>query len=202
MSIISPSRILKQLAPGNWEVKTDKKELFLTFDDGPIPGLTPAILDILKNHQVTATFFCVGDNVRKYPEIYKRILAEGHTVGNHTYSHLKGWKTSTEDYIENVLSCREFVDSKLFRPPYGKITPKQIRLVKRLGFEIIMWSVLSMDFKKEVTPEMCYRNVIDNAKQGSIVVFHDNIKAKENVLYALPKAIKYFQENNFEFSSL
>ncbi len=179
----------------------NEQGIFLTFDDGPHPGITPAVLKILKDSDVKATFFCVGDNVKKYPDIYKNIIDEGHKTGNHTFNHLNGWKTPTEPYIDNVLKADNLIDSKLFRPPYGKIKRSQIKELKK-DFDIIMWSVLTYDFSKKTSPEKCFKNSLKGLKDGSIIVFHDNIKADKNLFYALPRFIKAAKEQGFEFKTL
>lgn len=184
-----------------WKISTPDPVLFLTFDDGPVPEVTPQVLSILKAYNAKATFFCIGDNVNKHPEIYKDILKEGHTVGNHSYNHLNGWKTKNPVYFRNVMKCSEKVESKLFRPPYGKITRSQSAKLKR-NFSIIMWDVLSGDFDSEITKEKCLKNVIQSAQNGSIIVFHDSIKAADKMLFALPEALKYFSEKGFSFRAL
>ena len=179
----------------------NEQGIFLTFDDGPHPDITPAVLKILKDNDVKATFFCVGDNVKKYPEIYKDILSEGHRTGNHTFNHLNGWKTDNKTYIDNVLKAGEYIGSTLFRPPYGKIKRSQIKRLKK-DFEIIMWSVLTYDFRKKTSPEKCLQNSFKGLKNGSIVVFHDNIKAEKNLFYALPRFIKTAKEKGLKFNVL
>ena len=179
----------------------EENSLFLTFDDGPNPDITPKILDILAGYKVKATFFCVGDNVRKYPEIYNNVLEQGHRTGNHTFNHLNGWKTSDDDYFTNIKKAGEFINSNLFRPPYGKIRRSQIKTLKK-DFEIIMWTVLTYDFSKKISPEDCYRNSKKGLRNGSIIVFHDSVKSKKNVLYALPKFIETALNKGFEFDVL
>lgn len=184
-----------------WHKKRTERTLYLTFDDGPIPVVTPAILKILKNHGIKATFFCVGDNIRKHPEIFKEIKEQGHSVGNHTYHHLNGWKTSTEDYIKDVQKCQEYTQSPLFRPPYARGTFAQYKLLYPY-YQIIMWDVMSGDFDTKISPEQCLKNVIDTTENGSIIVFHDNEKAASRVLYALPKAIEFWKEQGYSFETL
>jgi|SRR5690606_6834080 len=184
-----------------WHYSRDLSYLYLTFDDGPIPDVTPEILNILKEYDIKATFFCVGDNVRKHPDIFQRILDEGHRIGNHTYNHLKGWKTSYEEYIKNVESCNQLVKADLFRPPYGRGTRKQYRELEKL-YKIIMWDVMSGDFDLAISPEQCLRNVTRNIENGSIIVFHDNLKAKKRVLYALPRTIEYGLARGYTFKTL
>lgn len=187
-----------------WEIKTTKKVLYLTFDDGPIPQVTPFVLDCLKKYDAKATFFCIGDNVRKYPEIYKSVLDEGHQVGNHTFNHLNGWKTKTKDYIENILKCSEYVNSPLYRPPYGRISSEQIKEFKKQfpSNRIIMWDVLSGDFNQQINSEQCFQNVVKNSRAGSIVVFHDSLKAMPRLEKSLPKALEYWAKEGFRFEAI
>lgn len=188
-----------------WDIPNSDKKIFLTFDDGPIPEITEWVLDILKSEEIKATFFCIGDNIKKHPEVYKRILAEGHQTGNHTFNHLNGWKTETNHYIDNFKLCEteclklNTEHSFLFRPPYGKIKPSQTKAIRNLGYKIIMWDVLSYDFDPNIIPEKCLENVISNTEQGSIIVFHDSKKAEKNLKYALPKAIQILKNKGFVF---
>lgn len=184
-----------------WNKSRQDKKLYLTFDDGPIPEITPWILDTLNKYQVKATFFCVGENIKKHTEIFERLISEGHQVGNHTFNHLKGWKHSDEEYIENVYQCHELTASTLFRPPYARAKKSQLRKLKS-DFEIIYWDVLSGDFDTKITTEKCYQNVINYTKNGSIIVFHDNIKAIPRVKYALPKVLEYFLAKGYTFHTL
>ena len=194
--------ILKLLFPSLiWEVKTDKKEVFLTFDDGPHPDITPWVLDCLNEYNAKATFFCVGENVCKYPEVYDQILKNGHSAGNHTHNHLMGWKTNDDKYFQNVAMAEEYISSKLFRPPYGRISSSQIRKLKK-DYSLIMWTVLTYDFDKSISKEKCYSNSISSSKNGSIVVFHDSIKASINLKYALPKFLEYFSNQGYTFQKL
>ncbi|MBC7884270.1 MAG: polysaccharide deacetylase family protein [Saprospiraceae bacterium] len=179
-----------------WNISTGDKEIYLTFDDGPIPELTPWVLDILAKYNFKATFFCVGENVKNHQDLYARILAEGHTTGNHTFNHLNGWHTENEEYIENIAKCDIFVESNLFRPPYGKLKPGQSAAIKGEK-TIVMWDVLSGDFDLNISKEKCLQNVIGNYKPGSIIVFHDNIKAEEKLKYVLPLFLDHLSENGF-----
>lgn len=192
-----------------WRIPTTEKVLYLTFDDGPVYGPTEFVLDVLKQYQCKATFFCIGDNIRKHPALYKRILAEGHRTGNHTFHHTNGWKTPVEDYVANVNACNaqmtqsgleEHEGNRLFRPPYGRITRKQISLLK--NYSIIMWDVLSQDYRADLDPEVCLQKTIQATRTGSIVVFHDSLKAERNLYAVLPKYIEHFQKNGFVFHSL
>ena len=187
-----------------WEININEKNIYLTFDDGPHPVATPFVLDELKKHNAKATFFCIGKNVVLYPEIYQRILTEGHSIGNHTFNHLDGWKTKTDIYIENILSAKKQINSILFRPPYGKITFEQLKILHqpKIFFKVIMWSVLSGDFDVEISNIKCLNNVIKNTGKGSIVVFHDSEKALEKIRFVLPKVLDYFTEQQYEFRNI
>jgi peptidoglycan/xylan/chitin deacetylase (PgdA/CDA1 family) len=191
-----------------WKIKTDKKEIFLTFDDGPIPGLTPYIVDQLEEFGAEATFFCVGDNVTKFPEIFKLVVEGGHAVGNHTFNHLKAWSTSMTAYLENVQKCQGVLIENglasgrpLFRPPHGQITPRSINALKQT-YRIIMWDVLSYDFSKTHSAEKSLDKIIKMTRPGSIVVFHDNYKAEEKLKYVLPKYLRHFSELGYRFKKL
>lgn len=192
-----------------WAFSRESNSVYLTFDDGPISGITPWVLEELKKHQVKATFFCIGENVSKNPEIFKRISAEGHAVGNHTYNHLNGWKTVTSEYIENVLKCEEslksnsdpdvYQDSKLlFRPPYGRIKSSQAKLLQNKGYKIVMWEIISYDFDAGISGEECLQNVLGKIRPGSLVVFHDSLKAEKNLRYVLPKVLDYIGKKGWK----
>ena len=187
-----------------WSIKDTKKVIYLTFDDGPHPSITPFVLDLLKKYDAKATFFCIGKNVLLHNDIYRRIITEGHTIANHTHNHLNGWKTDNDIYLENIAEAKKHIDSKLFRPPYGRVTKYQLQQLatKRFQLRTIMWSVLSGDFDKKITPEKCFHNVIRNTKNGSIVVFHDSEKAFERLQYALPKVLEYFTEQGYSFEKI
>lgn len=193
-----------------WKKKTTKQVVYLTFDDGPIPDVTEWVLDTLKHYNIKATFFCIGDNINKHPDIFERIIKENHQVGNHTFNHLNGWKTHQEKYRNNVLECeteiRKYTQKEpscLFRPPYGKITKSQAKyLSEKLGLKIIMWTMLTKDYDKKTTPEECLRRATCRIKPGSIIVFHDSIKARKNMMYALPKAIEILQKKGYSFAVL
>lgn len=202
MPFVKTPVIVRKIYPDLiWHLPTQKKKIYLTFDDGPIPGITPWVLEQLKKYNAKATFFCVGDNVSKHHSIYNSILENGHTTGNHTQNHLNGWFTLNKTYLKNIKDCSNHVNSKLFRPPYGKITRKQIKAVVQ-NFKIIMWDVLSYDFDVDVKPEKVLTNVILNAGSGSIVVMHDSIKAEKNLRYALPKILEYFTDRGFLFEAI
>ena len=192
-----------------WNFPRDNQSIYFTFDDGPHPEATPFVLDTLKQYNAKGTFFCIGKNVAAYPDIYKRILNEGHAVGNHTFDHLNGWKTPDQEYIKNIGEARNYIDSKLFRPPYGRITKFQIRLLtasenvkQKTVFKIIMWDVLSGDFDMSSSAEKCVKNVTSNAEAGSIVVFHDSEKAMPRMQKALIESLKYFSEKGIKFEAI
>lgn len=184
-----------------WNKNRTEKAIYLTFDDGPIPEITPWVLSQLKIYNAKATFFCIGDNVSKHPEVFQQILDNGHTVGNHTNNHLNGWKNKTAKYIENVSLADTKINSKLFRPPYGKITRKQINLLDK-NYTIIMWDVLSYDFDASISGKKCADIVLKKAKNGSIIVFHDSLKAEKNLKIALPIVLHTLSDKGFIFKSL
>lgn len=181
-----------------WRIKKKEKAIYLTFDDGPIPDITPRVLDILDKYKIKATFFCVGENVKKHPEIYGEILKRGHQVGNHTYNHLRGFEYSTKNYVSNVRKASEFIDSKLFRPPYGRITPKQLNLLLR-EYKVVLWDLITRDYNSKLSPEYILFNIKKMTRNGSIIVFHDSIKAQKNLFAVLPQAIEYWQKERYEF---
>ena len=196
-------RFIQRLYPERiWAFSHEKASVFLTFDDGPIPEVTPWVLDELKKHNAKATFFSIGENVKKHPEIFERILSEGHSVGNHTFNHLKGSKTETSKYIENTLLAEKLIHSKLFRPPYGKITSKQAKILQIKGFKIVMWDVISYDYDSTVSEEKCLQNVLRNIKPGSIIVFHDSLKAEKNLRYVLPKVLEIIVKKGWLCNSI
>lgn len=182
----------------------DTNAVYLTFDDGPHTRITPYVLDQLEKYNAKASFFCIGNNVKNNPGIYIDIINKGHTVGNHTYSHLNGWFTKTETYIRNIRRASVYIDSTIFRPPYGKIKRGQANrlLHKNLSWKVYMWDVLSGDFDLDITPEKCLENVINNIEPGSIIVFHDSEKAWERMSYALPKVLEYCKEKNWQMKAL
>lgn len=196
-------RFIQRLYPERiWAFSHEKASVFLTFDDGPIPEVTPWVLDELKKHNAKATFFSIGENVKKHPEIFERILSEGHSVGNHTFNHLKGSKTETSKYIENTLLAEKLIHSKLFRPPYGKITSKQAKILQIKGFKIVMWDVISYDYDSTVSEEKCLENVLKNIQPGSIIVFHDSLKAEKNLRYVLPKVLEIIVKKGWLCNSI
>lgn len=197
-----------------WDIPTaPPKTIYLTFDDGPIPDVTDFVLDELAKHKAKATFFCVGHNVEKHPDVFGRVLAQGHKVGNHTFNHLNGWKTPEENYIQNIEICQQQLErqasenqyiskgKKLFRPPYGKLTSLQAQVLKPY-YRLIMWDVLTADFDQTLSEEKCLRNAIRYTQSGSIVVFHDSLKAERNLRYVLPRYLKYFGRAGWHFETL
>ena len=194
-----------------WDIKNSGNKIYLTFDDGPIPEVTEWVLETLKQHEVKATFFCIGDNIKKHPAIFQKVIESGHSIGNHTFNHLKGWNSRKEEYIKNTLLCEEAINektknvnlkTKIFRPPYGKIKPSQSKILRKMGYKIIMWDVLSVDYDKEISPEQCLENIIKNTVPGSIIACHDSLKAFKNLEYALPKAIEYLKNKGFVFETI
>lgn len=201
--------LLKQLYPGRiWNMDRNERTVHLTFDDGPIPDVTPWVLEQLAAYNAKATFFCIGKNASEHPEILRRIIAEGHTIGNHTWSHLRGSRTPTGPYVKDVHRAEhelgldvQRIERPLFRPPYGRITRDQVReLTDR--YRIVMWDVLSGDFDTRRTGEHCLKNVTRNVRPGSIVVFHDSLKAEERLRYALPRALEYLRKEGYAMKAL
>ena len=187
-----------------WDIKTDEKIIYLTFDDGPHPEATPFVLEELKKYNAKATFFCIGKNVAEFYDIYRNILAEGHGVGNHTYNHLNGWRTGDKEYMDDIFKAKKIIDSNLFRPPYGRIKRFQLKQLegRRFDMRTIMWTVLSGDFDEMVTPDECYHTVIKHVDKGSIVVFHDSEKAFPRLRSVLPRALQYFSEKGYSFEKI
>ena len=207
-----------------WRMPANEKKIYLTFDDGPVPGATDFVLETLKQYNAVATFFCIGDNVQKHPEVFTKILTAGHPIGNHTFNHLKGWSTSLPTYLDNVRQCEEVLNRRiqlpiddhlpiapsyqqpatsnhLFRPPYGRITRKQISALKE-KYKIIMWDVLTQDYRQHITPDACIRGTIQATRSGSIVVFHDSYKAERNLMFALPRYLEFLNTKGYSFGIL
>lgn len=202
----TPRFVSKYFGKYVWEIPNEENEVFLTFDDGPIPEVTPWILSLLNNFQIKATFFCVGENIKKHPEIFKQVVNEGHHVGNHTYNHLSGWKADTPTYIENISKTDELmktfgVETNLFRPPYGKLKPAQSKAVRQMGKNIIMWSVLSKDYLPKLASEKVYNNLMKTSS-GSVMVCHDNIKAFTHLKSVLPKALEEIKMKGYVFKTI
>lgn len=197
MYVVRTPSLIKPLARDFvWSIPTSAQELFITFDDGPTPGVTDIALDILNKYSAKATFFCLGKNVVEHPKLFQRILDEGHSIGNHSWDHPDGWKTGDLSYLKNALRAGQHIQSRLFRPPYGRITLSQAKALRK-KYRLIMWTVLSADFDPAVSPEKCLTNVLSNIDNGSIIVFHDSLKAKKNMLFALEESLKFFQEEGY-----
>ncbi len=192
----------RMLPDVRWAFDRDKPVVYLTFDDGPMPEITPWVLDQLDQYNAKATFFCVGSQVMAHPDIYNSILEKEHAVGNHTHNHLRGWTSRDDDYLLDVETASALINSKLFRPPYGQIRISQINKLKKLDYHIIMWSVLSKDWDLRISPEQCEQNVIDYVTAGDIVVFHDSLKASRNLRHALSGTLKFLSEKGFEFKRI
>lgn len=194
--------LLQKLFPSiTWRIPDSKNSLYLTFDDGPIPVVTPWVLETLDKYNAKATFFCIGQNVKRYPEIYREIISRGHQTGNHTHRHLNGWNVKNKNYFADVSECSNYVHSTLFRPPYGKIKPSQIRELKK-NYQLVMWDVLSQDYDEKRTAGQCSASVIRESKPGSIIVFHDSIKAESRLRGSLPTVLEHFIKKGFEFTRL
>lgn len=184
-----------------WKLKDNQKAIYLTFDDGPIPEVTPQVLKILAEYDAKATFFMVGENAQRYPELLRRIEQEGHSIGNHTYKHINGTKHSDYVYYKSIAEAKDYINSSLFRPPYGRIRPRQINEIKK-QYQIVLWSVLSGDFDLKISPQKCLANVIKNTKSGSIIVFHDSLKAEERMIYALKGTLEHFSKLGYQFLAI
>jgi peptidoglycan/xylan/chitin deacetylase (PgdA/CDA1 family) len=202
MYLVKTPSFIQSLFPGFiWKVPTEEKKLYLTFDDGPIPELTPWVLSLLNKNAAKATFFCVGDNVRKYPDILADIVSEGHGTGNHTHNHLSGWSADNIPYYQNIRRCASVVKSSLFRPPYGKLKPSQAFFLQR-HYHIVMWDVLSGDFDEKLSNDQCFNNVINHVQNGSIIVFHDSLKSERKLKNTLSRILEYCTNEGFMFEPL
>jgi peptidoglycan/xylan/chitin deacetylase (PgdA/CDA1 family) len=202
MFIVRPPAIItKFLFNLTWRIPSTDKTIYLTFDDGPIPETTPKILEILDQYNAKATFFCVGENVEKNPDLFMEIKNKRHSVGNHTFNHLKGWATPNFVYFRNVERADALIHSSLFRAPYGKISTTQ-RATLSKKYNIIMWDVLSGDYDSRISPQQCLQNVLKYTRKGSVIVFHDSIKAKKNMLFALPKVLEHFTALGYKFKAI
>jgi peptidoglycan/xylan/chitin deacetylase (PgdA/CDA1 family) len=203
---VTVPKVVKKMFPNYiWNIDSNEKTLYLTFDDGPTPEITDWVLECLKKYNAKATFFCIGKNIEQQPDIYQNIIKNGHAIGNHTFNHLKGWKTTIDSYLIDVIQTQDILNiqnQKLFRPPYGRMKPKQAKLLIDEGFQIVMWSVLSVDWAKNVSEIQCYKNIVDNASSGDIVVFHDSVKASRNLQYTLPKVLEYYGNLGYNFKSI
>ncbi|MFL9843134.1 polysaccharide deacetylase family protein [Flavobacterium rhizosphaerae] len=205
---VKTGKIVKKLFSGYvWDKTVTGNTVYLTFDDGPTPGITTWILELLKQHDIKATFFCIGKNITANPKLFEQVAAEGHSIGNHTYNHVNGWHTDYKEYIDDMEACEATIANKvpvqkLFRPPYGKMKRKQGNFIRKKGYKIIMWDVLSADFDQSITPLQCLENVINNATAGSIIIFHDSLKAEKNLRFALPKTIETLKQKGYNFAAL
>lgn len=198
-----PARYLKWLYPrALWRIKTRQKKVYLTFDDGPVPEATPWVIDLLAKYHIKATFFCVGENVWRYPHIYQQIIDEGHQTGNHTYNHLRATKVSNKGYFENIEKAAQFVKSDLFRPPHGQIYPWQMSVLKKRFKEVVLWDVLTYDYNQSKTVDQIVDNVKRYTRPGSILVFHDSVKAWPNMHVALPIAIEWLLKEGYTFETI
>ena len=202
MYFVKTPALFKYLFPnGTWKVDTGIKKLYLTFDDGPIPQITPWILDLLAAHDATATFFCVGENAERYPEIIDRIVREGHSIGSHTHNHLNGWNEENNAYFLNVRKAAKLVGSNLFRPPYGKLKPRQAHFLSK-HYKIVMWDILSGDFDASLKLDEVYHNIIDHIEPGSIIVMHDSLKTMHHVQFTLPRLLQFATKQGYVFEGI
>lgn len=202
MKLVKVRWWMKWLYPGvEWNYPDGEKNIYLTFDDGPVPEVTPLVLEILSAANVKATFFCIGDNVSKHPGLYQRLLDEGHRTGNHSGHHYNAWKVSAALYLKDVEAADELIRSDLYRPPYGKLTWR-VLFPLRKKYRIIMWDVISCDFDPSVAADQVYRNVIENAGPGSVVVFHDSVKASPRMLEVLPRVLDFFKKQGYTFRTI
>jgi peptidoglycan/xylan/chitin deacetylase (PgdA/CDA1 family) len=192
-----PNFIRKLFPKLIWNFDEEEKVVYLTFDDGPNPEVTPWVLRKLDEYKAKATFFCLGKNVEQYPEIYKTIIDNGHAVGNHSYSHIKGWGVDVSDYVQDFDLAANFINSNLIRPPYGRISPKQIKVLSE-RYKLIMWDILSCDYNHNVSRRSCVNNVLNHLRSGAIVVFHDSLKASRNLYYALPRVLEKLLHENYQ----
>jgi peptidoglycan/xylan/chitin deacetylase (PgdA/CDA1 family) len=203
MNIYHPPQWLRKLYPSvQWNVETADKTIYLTFDDGPTPEVTDWVIDMLDKYNAKATFFCIGRNVDRFPDIFKKIILKGHSVGNHTYSHLNGWRCSVQEYAEDVSLASQHIPGKLFRPAYGRISSKQIKVLKAQGYHLVLWDVLSEDYNQHNSPKRCFNFVKKYSSPGAIIVFHDSEKAKKNLYGALPLVLEHFSKLGYNFKAL
>lgn len=210
LATVKTPAVFRHLYAGcTWSLPAKEPTIYLTFDDGPQPGVTDFVLDQLKQHNASATFFCIGENVKKNPDLFKRLYNEGHAVGNHTFNHLNGWKTNNKRYYENIELCNGelatfatmYKGKKIFRPPYGKLSPTQYSYLKT-RYNIVMWDVLSFDFDITVSNDDVLQNVLSHAQSGSIIVMHDSIKADVKVRYSLPIILRHFSDKGYKFAAI
>ncbi len=200
----TPKWLQRLFSTITWKMNGLEKKIYLTFDDGPHPDHTIFVLDQLKKYNAKATFFCIGNNVRQYPDVYRRIIEDGHSIGNHTFHHLNGRKTKNKVYLNDIAEAAKYIDSYLFRPPYGRINKFQIKILQTMvkPYKVIMWTVLSGDFDKRITKERCLENVLFKTDNGCIVVFHDSEKAAQKMKYVLPIMLQSFTEKGYLFEKI
>jgi len=202
MYLVKTPQFIQNLFPNyTWKIPTQEKVMYLTFDDGPVPKVTPWVLEQLQAFGAQATFFCVGENIRINREVFDTVVEAGHAVGNHTFSHINGWATDNLPYFLNVRKCAHQVHTDLFRPPYGRLMPKQSQFLQR-HYRIVMWDVLSGDFDPNISKEQCLNNVLNNARKGSIIVFHDSLKSKDKLKFVLPAVLKHYTNLGYRFDRL
>lgn len=202
MYLTKTPKFVKEFFPGLlWDMPREQKNIYLTFDDGPHPEITPLVLEMLEQYNARATFFCVGENILKYSDVFQMVIDQGHSVGSHTYNHLNGWATENPEYFKNVRKAASMAGSHLFRPPYGRIKPSQAKFLVRY-YQIVMWDVLSGDFDRSITGEQCWDKIKHYTEPGSIVVFHDSEKARERMLYALPRMLDYYSQRGYQFLAI
>jgi len=202
MYLVKTPKLVQKMYPDLvWNIAKENKEIYLTFDDGPIPEATPWVLDILANCDAKATFFCVGKNASKHPELVHRIKQQGHSVGSHTYNHVSGWITNDQTYYKEVHKAAHLLSTALFRPPYGRIKPRQSKILSA-DYKIIMWDLLSGDFDPKITAKQCYNNVADNVKNGSIIVLHDSIKSIDKLKKFLPELLRFLHAEGYHMASI
>lgn len=202
--IVHPPNFLRQFFKNFlWKINPEegRKVIYITIDDGPIPELTPGTLEMLAEFGAKATFFCVGENVQRYPDIYQQIVKGGHSVGNHTFNHLKGSRTKIKEYVQNVHLADEYIKTKLFRPPHGILRKPQARIINKEK-KVVLWDVLSEDYNRRLSPEQCWKNVERNTTSGSIIVFHDNIKAEPRQRFSLRQTLEHFGALGYEFAPI
>lgn len=193
---------LTGLLPGAlWRGPSAERQVFLTFDDGPVPEVTPWVLDLLKRENIPACFFCVGENVQRHPDLYQQILDDGHLTGNHSFNHIQGMKTTDADYFANIDKAARYIDSPFFRPPHGFLRRSQFRQLRQ-KYQVVMWDVVSRDYLPSLSPEQVVRNVLNFVRPGSVIIFHDSLKARKNLYAALPVVIQALKEKGYSFRSL
>ena len=200
MSLVQPASLIRKFLPGSiWRMPDSGKTVYLTFDDGPTPGVTEHVLLMLAEVGAKATFFCIGNCVEKHSQLFHKLIEEGHAIGNHTYSHHNGWKVSFSKYIDDVKQCDTVFHSHLFRPPYGKLSPRQFLHLRKM-YTIVMWDVLSMDYDSRLSSVTCLNNVLHHVRNGSVITFHDSLKAWPRLKEILPQILKDLSSKGFAFS--